>query len=143
MPLAPGAIYFCLAGVDLHKYRDKYRIFSLVLVQYWYNLQRKVFCNKSLGWGLYYKTFYGRNLRLKRLARDKNSSLLRKSVNYDRKKFYSTGPWSTSLSAVFDFVYFLEKKIWEFSNPGSLNQNKLERGLKMFSFKSNVDILTF
>ncbi len=30
--------------------------------------------------------------RLQRLARDKHSSLLRKSVNYDRKKFYSTGP---------------------------------------------------
>jgi hypothetical protein len=28
-----------------------------------------------------------------KLARDKHSSLLRKSVNYDRKKFYSTGPW--------------------------------------------------
>ncbi len=26
-----------------------------------------------------------------RLARDKHSSLLRKSVNYGRKKFYSTG----------------------------------------------------
>jgi len=24
---------------------------------------------------------------------DKHSSLLRKSVNYGRKKFYSTGPW--------------------------------------------------
>jgi len=31
--------------------------------------------------------------RLERLARDKNSSLW-KSVNYDRKKFYSTGLWS-------------------------------------------------
>jgi len=30
--------------------------------------------------------------RLKSLARDKHSSLLRKSVNYGRKKFYSTGP---------------------------------------------------
>jgi hypothetical protein len=30
--------------------------------------------------------------RLERLARDKHSSLLRKSVNYGRKKFYSTGP---------------------------------------------------
>ncbi len=78
---------------------------------------------------LYYKTFYGRNLRIfiinlcvclwqaftaksnvwgwgqeptlewstwkvlhkGRLARDRHSSLLRKSVNYGRKKFYSTG----------------------------------------------------
>jgi hypothetical protein len=31
--------------------------------------------------------------RLARLSRDKHSSLLRKSVNYCRKKFYSTGPW--------------------------------------------------
>ncbi len=30
--------------------------------------------------------------RLERLARDKHFSLLRESVNYDRKKFYSTGP---------------------------------------------------
>jgi hypothetical protein len=29
--------------------------------------------------------------RLERLARDKHSSLLRKSVNYISKKFYSTG----------------------------------------------------
>jgi hypothetical protein len=28
------------------------------------------------------------------IARDKHSSLLRKSVNYSRNKFYSTGPWS-------------------------------------------------
>ncbi len=30
--------------------------------------------------------------RLERLARDKHSRLLRKYVNYVRKKFYSTGP---------------------------------------------------
>ncbi len=30
--------------------------------------------------------------RLERHAKDKHSSLLRKSVNYDRKKFYSTSP---------------------------------------------------
>jgi hypothetical protein len=30
--------------------------------------------------------------RLENLARDKRSSLLRKSVNYGRKKFFSTGP---------------------------------------------------
>ena len=29
---------------------------------------------------------------LERLARDKHSSLLQKSVNYDRKKLYITGP---------------------------------------------------
>ncbi len=32
--------------------------------------------------------------RLERLARDKHSSLLRKSANYGCKKFYSTGPWT-------------------------------------------------
>ncbi len=31
--------------------------------------------------------------KLERLARDKHSRLLRNSVNYDSKKFYSTGPW--------------------------------------------------
>ncbi len=31
--------------------------------------------------------------RLESLARGKPSSLLRKSVNYGRKRFYSTGPW--------------------------------------------------
>ncbi len=34
--------------------------------------------------------------RLERLARNKHTSLLRKSVNYGRKKFYSTGPWRQS-----------------------------------------------
>jgi hypothetical protein len=67
-------------------------------------------------WGLYYKTFYSRNFtnfcnnpstfqalhsrvsswpypktRLERLAMDKQSSSLQKSVNYGPKKFYSTG----------------------------------------------------
>jgi hypothetical protein len=59
--------------------------------------------------GLYYKTFYGRNLRIagplrlgpeptrvkhlsgwKGLPKDEHSSLSRKSVNYVRKKFYSS-----------------------------------------------------
>ncbi len=31
--------------------------------------------------------------RLERLAKDKHFSLLRKSVNYSRKKFYSTSTW--------------------------------------------------
>jgi hypothetical protein len=31
--------------------------------------------------------------RLKKLARYKHSSLLRKSVNYGHKKFFDTGPW--------------------------------------------------
>jgi hypothetical protein len=31
--------------------------------------------------------------RLEKLARDKHSSLLQKSVNYDHKKFYNIGPW--------------------------------------------------
>jgi hypothetical protein len=50
---------------------------------------------------LYYKTFYGRNLRifevclclfLASLSRNKYSGILRKSVSYGRKKFYITGP---------------------------------------------------
>ncbi len=35
--------------------------------------------------------------RLERLARDKHSNLLCKSVNYGCNKFYSTGPWSNPL----------------------------------------------
>ena len=48
--------------------------------------------------------------RLKRLPRDKHSSLLGKSVNYGRNKFYDTGP-----CCLIDPCYFgLE------TNPGSL-----------------------
>ncbi len=36
---------------------------------------------------------------LKRFARDKHSSLLRKSINYSRKMFYSTGPWSEEVKS--------------------------------------------
>ncbi len=32
--------------------------------------------------------------QLERLARDKHFSLLRKYINYSRKLFYCTGPWS-------------------------------------------------
>jgi hypothetical protein len=39
--------------------------------------------------------------RLKRLARDKHS-LLQKSVIYRRKKFYSTGSWTTKLAGKMD-----------------------------------------
>jgi hypothetical protein len=35
--------------------------------------------------------------RLEKLARDKHSGLFRKSVNYGRNKFYSTGPWVAKL----------------------------------------------
>jgi hypothetical protein len=41
---------------------------------------------------------------LKRLAKDKHSSSLRKSVNYDRKKFYSTGPRKTQVIKVLTAV---------------------------------------
>jgi hypothetical protein len=34
---------------------------------------------------------------LERLDRDKRYRLLWKSVNYDRNKFYDTGPWSMSV----------------------------------------------
>ncbi len=39
--------------------------------------------------------------RLERLAGDKHSSLLRESVNYDRKKFYGTGPGVSTNIALF------------------------------------------
>jgi hypothetical protein len=38
--------------------------------------------------------------RLKRLARDKHSSLSRKSVNYGRNKFYDTGPRGERIDAL-------------------------------------------
>jgi hypothetical protein len=37
---------------------------------------------------------------LKRLANDKHSSLIRSSVNYGSKKFYSTGPWNNVIFTV-------------------------------------------
>jgi hypothetical protein len=46
-------------------------------------------------------------VRLERLARDKHSSLLRKSVNYGRKKFYSTGATADLLS---QFGHKLERQ---------------------------------
>ncbi len=46
-------------------------------------------CFTWVGSGLTQKHY----TRLERLARDKHSSLLRKSVTYGRKKFYSTGQW--------------------------------------------------
>ncbi len=51
-------------------------------------------CFTRVGSGLIYK----HETRLEKLSRYKNSSLLRKSVNYDRKKFYSSGPpiWTGS-----------------------------------------------
>jgi hypothetical protein len=38
------------------------------------------------------KKFYSTGPRLERISKDKHSSLLRKSLNFGRKKFYSTGP---------------------------------------------------
>ncbi len=38
---------------------------------------------------------------LERLAKDKHSSLLRKSVNYGQKKFYNIGPRSAKVSGGF------------------------------------------
>jgi hypothetical protein len=48
--------------------------------------------------------------RLNRLARDKPSSLLRKSVNYGRKKFYDTGP-SFSYNGSFTFAKFVSESL--------------------------------
>jgi hypothetical protein len=45
-------------------------------------------CFTQVGSGLTSKHW----TRQERLARDKHSSLLRKSVNYGRNKFYDTGP---------------------------------------------------
>ncbi len=47
-------------------------------------------CFTWLGLGLAYK----QQTRLERFARNKHSSLLRKSVNYGQKKFYNIGPWA-------------------------------------------------
>jgi hypothetical protein len=57
-------------------------------------------------WGQCYKPFYGRNLRIFVRRKsvcpwqafsayyNKHSSLMRKYVNYSRKKFYNIRPWS-------------------------------------------------
>jgi hypothetical protein len=58
---------------------------------------------------LYYKTFYcseftrKRWTRMGRLPKDKHSSLLRKSVNYGRKKFYSIA--LSDRKAVYIYIY--------------------------------------
>jgi hypothetical protein len=58
----------------------------LMAVIYGFLLQARVFVSgKPLQPSLMFAE------RLERLARDKHSSLLRKYVNYGRKKFYSTG----------------------------------------------------
>jgi hypothetical protein len=46
-------------------------------------------CFSELGFGPTPK----HQTRLERLARDKRSSLLRKFVNYDRKRFYNVDTW--------------------------------------------------
>ena len=38
------------------------------------------------------------------LAIDKHSSLLRKSLNYDRKKFYSTGPGARTSKLFYSYL---------------------------------------
>ncbi len=58
-------------------------------------------------------------LEKEKLAKDKPSSLLRKSVNYGRNKFYSTGPGGKGVKLF------------------SLQQNKLE-SLKAFSAMLNI-----
>ncbi len=95
------------------------KIIIITFVNYYPGSGR--FCN-NWSRSLYYKTYYNHNLqifiisqsvfpwqaspaqsngssltrkhytRLERLARDKHTSLLRKSVNQSRNKFYSTGP---------------------------------------------------
>jgi hypothetical protein len=49
--------------------------------------------------------------RLERLARDKHASLLRKSVNYVRKKFYSTGPGFKWLPGMTPSCYFVTPSV--------------------------------
>jgi hypothetical protein len=51
----------------------------------------------------------------KRLARDKYSSLLQKSVNYGCKGFYSTGPWwfnQAFIGLSGSFVWIVKSLIW-------------------------------
>jgi hypothetical protein len=42
---------------------------------------------------------------LERLARDKQSSLLQKSINYGPKKFYGTGPWGQCYNSFAVSIY--------------------------------------
>jgi hypothetical protein len=56
---------------------------------------------------LYYKTFYGRNLRIFVVSLSvcpwKGSSILRKSVNYGRKKIYR---YKTQIKRFLEMCYF-------------------------------------
>ncbi len=47
--------------------------------------------------------------RLERLAKDKHSSVLRRSVNYGHNKFYSTGPRLGSESGFFFHLFFITR----------------------------------
>ncbi len=51
------------------------------------------FCNKLECQSLASLSSHKHQTRQERFARDKHSSLLRKSVNYGRKKFYEIDPW--------------------------------------------------
>ncbi len=54
-------------------------------------------------------------LGLEELAKDKHSSLLRKFVNYGRKKFYNIGPWYCHLDTTLTLCH-TQDQIQE-SNP--------------------------
>ncbi len=57
-------------------------------IQRFFNRVSSCFTNRHQTW-------------LERLALDKHSSLLRKFVNYGRKKFYNIGPWCQSYKKIY------------------------------------------
>ncbi len=57
---------------------------------------------------------------MERLARDKHFSLLRKSVNYGRNKFYDTGPWGLYYGT-FTLVIDTSKYKFKYHSPQSKN----------------------
>ncbi len=59
--------------------------------------------------------------KLERLGRDKRSSLLRKSTNYCRKKFYSTAPWGPMLQNFLPLKFTNDDNNLESSFLGSLS----------------------
>jgi hypothetical protein len=69
---------------------------------------------------------------LERLARDKHSSLLRKSVRYGCKKFYSAGPRSKHASLLRNYTNYGEKKFYNIAYRCLIIQKKFQKRLSNF-----------
>jgi hypothetical protein len=76
------------------------------------------------------------------LARGKHSSLLRKSVNYGRKKFYGAGPWSNTCKLTFEgSVIFLGCYVMKRPSLKLKNRPKQKNVVKHASLFQKVQIM--